>query len=343
MSDNRVNVEKPFDIFAFDAAGLDIDSLLEGLSAYREDTTYSMQDWEISEVHSSSIRNIYYLEPQDRERFPALSAKIYHDGNAASAQREYQVLNALYDFGVIIAPRPFYLSDSAAYLGCPVLITEWVRGEPLHQAPSPDNEDMWHRIMAMLGIPNNLPFGKYASGIPMMGTGPQSPKDVIDIISRQLSQLDQNHPDFATLTAVLEEAQRQITDEWNSPPKITLNHLDPAVNHFIYDGHHLRIVGFNKADWSDTAFAVGQLCAHPDFEEVSPSHWVWYRWELARLTNDDTLTARATTYTNLLQVYWTIKLTVDAENSEINPQVKKRFITQRDRYLKRATRLFSVT
>lgn len=340
MSDNPINFEKPFDIFAFDASKLDIDSLLRAISEYREDGTHVLDNWKTLEVDSSPIRNIYQLEPQDKEHFPSIAAKVYHNGNAAPAERDFQVLSSLYDFGVIIAPRPFYFSEKATYLDCPVLITEWARGEPLQQAPRPDDEDMWHRIMAMLGVPNNLPFAKYASTIPMKGTGPQSPKDVFDLIHQQLSQLDPNHSDFATLTAFFEQAQQEIAPEWNTPPKITLNHLDPAVHHFIYDGHHLRIVGFDKADWADTAFAVGQLCAHPDFEEVPSSHWVWYRWELARLTKDETLTARATTYTHLLQVYWAIKLTVETESLPQDTKERKRLLAQRDQYLKRASRLF---
>lgn len=341
MSDKQVKIEKPFDIYGFDVELLDFDTLLNGLNHYRESKSASLEDWEIFTVNSSADRSIYQLEPHDREKFPSLAVKVYDGGNATPPQREFQILTALYNFGVIIAPRPFYFEEKAIALDCPVLITEWARGESLQQVPSVEDEEMWHRIMAMLGIPNNLPFAKYASEIPMMGRGPQSPKDVFNLIENTLKTLDENHPQFEQLSVVFENAQQSIADEWNSPPNITLNHLDPAVHHFVYDGHHLRIIGFDKADWADTAFAVGQLCAHPDFEEVSSNHWVWYRWELARLTKDETLTARATTYANLLQVYWAIKLTVDGEHIETETKNSKRLLAQRDRYLKRATRLFS--
>jgi hypothetical protein len=41
-----------------------------------------------------------------------------------------------------------------------------------------------------------------------------------------------------------------------------------------------------------------------------------------------------------LQVYWAIRLTVEAEELETDSKIKERVISQRDRYLKRALRLF---
>lgn len=294
-----------FDIHGFDPRQLNIPAILQGEAG-----------WKLTQITASST--IYRADPPDA--VPTLAVK-YHP----TARREFTILQAFDDLGVHMAPKPFYADDQ-------VLITEWLHGEKLHHPPSIADEEMWHRIMALLGIPNNLPFAKYASTIPMTGSAPHSPGDVIKNIETALAQVNQDDPLYETLAVIVERIRERVAPNWQTPPHISLNHLDPQPHHFIWDGHHLRLVGWHQTDWADTAFAVGQLCAHPAYEEVSSSHWVWYRWEMARLTQNDHLTAQATTYTNLLQVYWAIRLT--AHPDLVNDSRK------RDRYLKRAQRVY---
>ncbi len=298
----------PFDIHGFDADLLDIEAILQGIDG-----------WKLTQIPASST--IYRADPADAERFPSLAIKYHPD-----ALREFSILQAFDDFGVHMAPRPFYADHQ-------VLVTEWLHGKTLRHPPPADDKDMWHRIMALLGIPNNLPFAKYASTISMTGKAPQSPGDVIDTIRAQLTHIDTAHSLYDTLAKLVVRIQEQVEPTWQTPPHISLNHLDPWPRHFIWDGQHLRLVDWHQTDWADTAFAVGQLCAHPAYEEVSPSHWVWYRWEIARLTQNANLTAQATTYTNLLQAYWAIRLTADP--NLVNDTKK------RDRYLKRAQRTYT--
>ena len=79
------------------------------------------------------------------------------------------------------------------------------------------------------------------------------------------------------------------------------------------------------------AAEIGLWSSHPDYEEVPPTHWVWARWEFARLTEDDELVPRATTYGKLGQVWWAAYLSQESEAQRLK---------LRDRYLKRAEKIF---
>lgn len=294
-----------FDIHNFDVDVLDAAALIKAAQ-----TQKPIDGWNLHPISPTC----YQAVPSDTATYPVVGLH-----RKANPQRQFNILEALYNLGMWVAPRPFYANDGW-------LVCEWLHGEPLQHPPSVDDENQWHRIMALLATPSRLPFAQYASTIALHGNGPQSPADVIQRIEAALSQLAPDDNRLEDLMALVERVRQQVAPALNYLPPITFNHLDPLPPHFIWDGQYLRLVGWDKADWADTAYAVGQLCAHPAYEDVPTSHWVWYRWELARLTHDDSLSARATTYTNLLQVYWAIKAT--------HPK-------QRERYYQRAQRAFA--
>lgn len=324
MSD-RKNV---FDIAGFDPALLDTEQI-KTLALVPNSDNAQMGDWVATPYYRAEQGTIVRLDPHDQERLPVLAVKV---GGTADLRHEYAVLDALYDFGFHIGPRPFYVDDA-------VLIMEWVHGESLKQPPAPEDENKWHRMMAVMGVPNNLPFAQYASRIPMRGTAPTTPADLVGLIDAELTKIDENTADYPQLAELIQRVKQQVAPQWNTLPPTTLNHLDPRLHHFIWEGYHMRLISWQNADWADNAFAVGQLCAHPAYEEVPTSHWVWYRWELARLTKDELLIPRATTYTNLMLVFWTVRLTHLAASNTM-PKESKRLASQRDRYFKRAKRGF---
>lgn len=325
-----MSARKPvFDIAGFDPALLDIDQLKALTHAHLEDHAVKGADWTVTNTYQTDYSTVLQLEPADDQRFPTLAIKV---GIREDLRHEDAVLRALYDFGVHIAPRALYADDE-------LMITEWVHGDPLQQPPAPDDEDKWHRMMAVMGVPNNVPFAEYASRIPMRGTAPQSPADLFRLIDTQLALVDPNDEMYPPLDELVVRMKDQVASQWNTMPLSTLNHFDPRLHHFVWEGFHMRLVSWQNADWGDNAYAVGQLCAHPAYEDVPASHWVWYRWELARLTKDETLIPRATTYTNLMLVYWTVRLSHLAA-SIAAPKEAKRLSQQRDRYYKRAKRGF---
>lgn len=327
-----------FDIYEFDASLLDIEGLLAAIDTHAEQASFRLDSWSITQVSASPQRRIYRASPEDRSQFPELAIKYSTHAPLVSAVNEQKVLEAFQDFGLSIAPRPFYASDNRE-IGEHVLVSEWLAGEALSKIPLSHDEETWHRIMSLLGIPNHMPFAKYANSISLRGTGPQSPGDMIERLQDALKSLDTAHPQYTKLAKLVELVKERVAPQWNHPPKITLNHLDPQLHHFIWDGHHLRLLGWDKADWVDAGYAVGQLSAHPFYEEVPSSHWVWYRWELARLTKDDHLTPSATLYSNLMQVFWAIELLKQIDPAIDNLQ-QHRLVKQQERYVKRAERAF---
>ncbi len=326
---------QPFDIHAFDATRLDIPSLLAGVAQAQ-----SPQGWTIVPAHHSQHSTIYRADPTDPTEFPVLSIKLYHRHDRPRATREEAIMGALQEFGVGIGPRPFYANETPDVLNDPVLISEWVHGTPLKNVPSVTDEEMWHRLMTALGIIKHLQFSFTAHAIPMMGSGAQQPKDALAMLDTELSILSPNHPAYETLAHLVSRAHATIAPEWAKPPRIGLNRFDLEMNHFIWDGHHLRTVGFENTDWADTAYDIGQFCAHPLYEEVPPSHWVWFRWEFARLFHEEEIIFRSTTYSQIAYVLWAIRLTEKAD-SATDPAQQSRLYAQRDRYLKKAQKAFA--
>ncbi len=325
----------PFDIHAFDAARLDIPSLLAAVAQAQ-----SPQGWTIVPAHHTSHSTIYRADPTDPTEFPVLSIKRYHQHDRPRATREEAIMGALQEFGVGIAPRPFYASETPDGLNDPVLISEWIHGTPLKNVPPVTDEEMWHRLMTALGIIKHLQFAFTAHAIPMMGSGAHQPGDALAMLNTELAALSPDHPLYETLAQVVNRAHAVVAPQWAKPPKIGLNRFDLEMNHFIWDGHHLRTVGFENTDWADTAYDIGQFCAHPLYEEMPSSHWVWFRWEFARLFHEEEIIFRSTTYTQIAYVLWAVRLTEKADNTA-DPSQKTRLAAQRDRYLKKAQKAFA--
>lgn len=297
--------------------------------------------WVFRLYSATAHRAIYQAIPDDKENFPSLAIKLYHRRDRSRAKRESQVMQAFFDFGISLAPRPFYADDNPSDLPYGVLIAEWLYGEPLDKPPTLEDEDKWHRIMTVIGITKDLPFHKHASTIPMMGTSPQNPSDLFAMQHADLGQLGTDNPIYETLSRLIEKAESQTAPTWNTTPHVGLWSMNADLRHFIWDGHHLRAVGWENTDWGDIAFGVADLAAHPDYEEVPHSHWVWFRWEYARLTHhNESVIARATTYTQLLQISWAIRLSLQLAAPSLEPVRVKYLTAQRDRYLKRAQNHF---
>jgi hypothetical protein len=329
--------QKPFDVHRFDASLLNIPQLLAGvrdLHNTAEKDRLRLDEWTVERISHTPQRTIYRATPSDLSSFPKLAIKLYHKYKLPPAGREHNVLQALQDLGVSIGPRPFYADDKPDELPVPVLVAEWIDGQPLRRPPNLNDEGMWHRIMSLTGIVQDLPLMKLSSKIPMLGQGAQSAADMFRMIQNALEKLGETHPLYQNLQALFEQAQNKISDDWNMPAKVALSRLSVEPHHFIWDGHHLRGVGWDKIDWTDTAYGVAFLSAHPAYEELPSSHWVWFRWEYARLTNDETLIARATVYTHLLWLFWAIDRAYHADTSA-DAGDKKRLSSQGERYLKR--------
>jgi hypothetical protein len=202
---------------------------------------------------------------------------------------------------------------------------DWLDATPLDAPPVPGDSQMWNRLMAAMGASGSMSVMDYSAKVPMRGDGIQNPRDMVNQIE---DMIPGDNPASERLTALLQNIRAQIPPEWTMPTKIGLCRRSYALDDFLWDGFHLLAVDWEHADWGDMAAEVGLLSAHPAYEEVPPSHWVWFRWEFARLTHDDDLVPRATIYARLAQVWWAAKLS-EAGDEKL-----------RDRYLNRAEKLF---
>ncbi|MBZ0307456.1 MAG: aminoglycoside phosphotransferase family protein [Anaerolineae bacterium] len=288
-----------------------------------QDTT----GWEITPVHQGKYNTVYKAAVENQ---PPVAVKRYAE--RASAEREFGVLHGLREFGINLAPEPL-----ALYPEHQLVVMGWIEGTTMTQPPATHDEELWHRVMAATGASGEMPYAPYQKLIPSQGKGCFRPADRMDEIDRLLQSLDSQHPLNERLIHLMQRVRENIVPGWNFPVKIGLCRRDPDPHNLIWDGHHLLAVDWEEADWGDMAAEIGLWNAHPAYENVPSSHWVWVRWEFGRLTHDPQLVPRATVYARLGQVWWAVYLTVQltGRESEFPQQVQLR-----DRYLKRAEKLF---
>jgi len=239
----------------------------------------------------------------------------------ASAEREFAVLSALRDFGMNLAPEPLHLAGQQ-------VIMSWLNAQPIRYLPDLHDQEGWQRMMSALGASDALQLGRYSKTVPMQGRGYMRPGDLIDDLGRKLSQLDSNNPIYGRLAQVLERVRQQVAPDWHTPAPVGLQRCDPATHNLLWDGHHLLAVDWERADWGDLAAEIGLWSAHPDYEQIPSPHWVWVRWEVARLKHEQELVPRATIYARLGLVYWALELATSADTA------------LRDRYIQRAEKAF---
>jgi len=247
-------------------------------------------------IYSGAANQVYAAQTPAGQR---VAVKVY--AHRAAAEREFAVLSALRDFGINLGAEPLALfADEKS------LIMSWIDGDPLPAPPAPDDTTAWNRIMAALGASGDMPFLEYTRQVRMRGTAPQQPADLLDDIQSRLAAQDPHTADYPRLAALLRRVRERVAPTWNETPPIGLCRRGYALHDFIWDGHHLLALDWENADWGDMAAEVGMLSAHPDFASVPTTHWVWFRWEFARLTKDPDLIPRATTYSKLAQLWWAV-------------------------------------
>ncbi|MFP4324244.1 MAG: phosphotransferase, partial [Anaerolineales bacterium] len=110
-----------------------------------------------------------------------LALKSYN--NPEAAQREYAVLRALRDFGVNLGPEALAIQTEQE---TPQVLMSWLEAAPLARPPAPDEDALWHRLMAAFGAPGEMSFATYTRPVPMQGHGIQNPADIYRQIERIL-------------------------------------------------------------------------------------------------------------------------------------------------------------
>lgn len=299
---------------------LESQAIFDALRTSHDDGTLAADEWRLILIHRRGSQRLYQAAAAGQ---PSLAVKCYTDSQ--SAVREFAVLGALREFGINLAPSPIALD---AELGC--VIMSWLDGEPFTAAPPLDDDARWQQIMASFGAAGAMRLDEFSRQVPMAGYGCLKPSQLFEQMRLMLEKILPSDPAAEPLWRVYEHAIKQVPPDWNRPAPIGLCRRNYALRDLLWDGHHLLAVDWEHADWGDLAAEIGFWSAHPDYERVPAHHWVWVRWEFARLTHDSDLVARATSYGHLAQLYWAINLTVkQPEETDL-----------RDRYLQRAKKVF---
>ncbi len=255
-----------------------------------------------------------------------LALKSYN--NPEAAQREYAVLRALRDFGVNLGPEALAIQTEQE---TPQVLMSWLEAAPLARPPAPDEDALWHRLMAAFGAPGEMSFATYTRPVPMQGHGIQNPADIYRQIERILPA---EVPESATLRDLLERAMANIPEQWADPVLIGLCRRAYALDKLLWDGYHILAIGWENADWGDLAAELGLWSTHPDWEHVPSTHWVWVRWEFARLSHADRgFVPRATIYARLGWLYWASKLLAAQSTPPSQPETERLA-----RYIQRAAK-----
>lgn len=273
---------------------MSVDEILDHLHEHEPDLP-----WKLELVYNGPDDQLYrgYAAGESE-----VAVKFYRQ--RSRAEREFAVLTALRDFGINLGPEPLGLDAER-----PIVVMSWVGGEPLTVPPSSDDTELWHKYMAAVGATGAMPFSKYASRVPMAGGGFQGPRDMLDRMRSKLASLSPENPALPRLQALLDAAEATTPEQWNMPPKACLCRGRYALSDFLYDGCcHVLAVDWESADWGDMAAELGLWISHPDYADLPASHWTWFRWEFARLTQDEDLVSRATVYSKSGLIWWALAL-----------------------------------
>lgn len=318
----------------------DFNALLQSIAVQLTSDLIPLQaeGWQLTPIHRGKHHRIYRAESAGQD---ALALKVYGgevppsqngirptSSHQEKAKREFGALTALRHFGINLAPEPLALYENQ------VLMT-WSEGQPLSRLPDLNDEELWHRFMALFGASGELHLLDYSKFITMKGQGYQNPEDVLDAIETQLEILDENDPLYEPLETLFLTAQERIQPRWNFAPQVGLCRRNYALQDILWDGHHLVTVDWDEADWGDMAAEVAFWNIHPDYESIPNTHWMWVRWEYSHLTKDNEVVTRATIYAQLGQLWWASYLTVELATTPNSARA-----ALRDRYLAQAKKHF---
>ncbi len=216
------------------------------------------------------------------------------------AGREYNALLSLAAAGLAIAPLPFLL-DRDAYCQ-PVVVQEWVDGEPLQHPP---NDDVgWERLAELLTLTHRLRPGDEAGSLLPAVLTAHTAAGALQIVRDELGKMPEGErlPEVAAAAARLE---RQSLSRWPVPPP-TLVRCDPNVRNVIRRPGVWAYVDWEYSGWGDPAYDVAELMLHPSYIAVPEARWAWFCNRV--LDGDATARARVSVYRKTINVWWLARL-----------------------------------
>lgn len=220
-----------------------------------------------------------------------IAIKIYRIDKRDRAGREYKALLALEKAGLRIAPRAL-LIDKERYPH-PVVVQTWVEGRVI--GGPPDTPAAWTRLVDhYCAIHSVCPSTVDIDLEPAFMTF-QCARDAVDAVLKEISgfPVDALRPGLAGLIDTM-----LLVDwpEWTEPA-LCLDRCDPSPENIIDQPEAWVSVDWEYAGWGDPGFEIGDLMAHPLYQQVGDNQWDLFLSELqAAKPGDLTFRIRARVY-----------------------------------------------
>ena len=285
--------------------------LLEAVAHHLEHNSESSQKngWNIRPIPTGTNGLVFQAVSENLEQAD-LAVKISKQDNLRKrSEREYAATFALWKRGLDVCPYPIYLDQEPENLPGSVVISQWLSGNPLQNAPSEENTQQWRQILETL-VQVHL-FTRRDSMVTLRNAifPIRHPIHLIEILQQRLQQLPEGKSGELTYTHienVVHKVISNVPEYWQKQAISGLILCDTNPNNMIDDTDKIRFVDWENSGWADPAFDIGDMLAQPAYFALSNSHREWIRETYAVLIADTFAIGRIQIYEQLMNVFWLI-------------------------------------
>ncbi len=228
-----------------------------------------------------------------------LCVKFTVPGPRDRAGREFHALQLL-ERARVVAPRALGL-DRDTY-STPLVVQSWVEGAVLNRVPTDDGE--WAQLLDHIGRVHDIGPDPSSSAIRPALLDACTQAAGLQLLDREIASVPAaSQP--ADLGRLRQRLERVTPPEWD-PAAPRLARMDYKPDNFIRLSQGWISVDWENSGWTDPAFDLAQLMAHPEYLAVSQSRWDWL---VAHYPGADKRFAlRVRTYHRILLVFWVARL-----------------------------------
>jgi aminoglycoside phosphotransferase (APT) family kinase protein len=275
----------------------ELTALLRSLSTTPHDQPHTWGAWTITPIYGGANNRLV------RAVRPAadLAVKWTIRDDRDRAGREAGALAALQALGLDLAPSLVFLDRTSYPL--PVVVQTWLPGETLDV---PNTDAAWEALVAHYAAIHQVTPARLAAPLPNAVLSAASADAARQLVWAQMGRV----PDRAR-PAVLQSLVARL-DAWRMPVWVPtapcLLRCDPHIRNFVRQGNALASVDWENSGWGDPAFEIADLIVHPSYLGITPARWAWVCDTYARMSPDQGVQTRITTYRVCLLVWWVARL-----------------------------------
>lgn len=227
--------------------------------------------------------------------------KLYRTDKHDRASHEYQALTHIATCGITAAPRPLW-HDPDPDLSAVAMTM--VPGKPVPDLAKPTTA--LPSMVAVLGRLREIPLGPFAQ-MPRVDSATNYLKRITEVWPAQLDVQD-NEPLTADMRSLLNAwHERGDAAILAQPAPRIFSRGDAHLLNWLWDGSQARVVDWEFAGYSDTAYDAAELVEHLSSHAIDDTWWLSLLPDLG-ITGDTTrrrfLAAQHTVALHLLSVLW---------------------------------------